>query len=160
MIVAWTVLDKFHPKPTEAAFSTVFTYKFRPKVDSDAIFGKVIDNVSMDVPIKFGDSRSNGFRDIRGTHFVSNERANIGEAYPNSASAISTKNGNTTFTQPEMTSSIGKKNNLFLNGPEYDQIKLRSGVNGLRCRKRRKTNITSPRLIGYKITKSWRSGLS
>ena len=28
----------------------------------------------MDVPIKFGDSSSNGFRDIRGADFASNER--------------------------------------------------------------------------------------
>ena len=33
-----------------------------------------VDNVGMDVPIKFGDSRSNGFQDIRGADFVSNER--------------------------------------------------------------------------------------
>ena len=32
----------------------------------------------MDVPIKFGDSRSNDFRDIRGADFVAkNERTNI-----------------------------------------------------------------------------------
>ena len=43
-----------------------------------------VDNVGMDVPIKFDDSRSNGFRDIRGADFVSNERTNIGKAYPNS----------------------------------------------------------------------------
>ena len=41
-----------------------------------------VDNVGMDVPIKFGDSRSNGFRDIRGVDFASNERMNIGEAKP------------------------------------------------------------------------------
>ena len=39
----------------------------------------------MDVPNKFSDSRSNGFRDIQGADVVSNERTNIGEAYPNSA---------------------------------------------------------------------------
>ena len=44
-----------------------------------------VDNVGMDVPIKFGDSRSNDFRDIRGADFVSNERTNIGEPYPNNA---------------------------------------------------------------------------
>ena len=36
-----------------------------------------VDNVGMDVPIKFGDSSSNGFRgfrDIRRADFVSNER--------------------------------------------------------------------------------------
>ena len=33
-------------------------------------------NVGMEVSIKFGDSTSNGFRDIRGADFVSNERRN------------------------------------------------------------------------------------
>ena len=33
-----------------------------------------VGSVGMDVPIKFDDSRSNGFRDIRGADFVSNER--------------------------------------------------------------------------------------
>ena len=43
-----------------------------------------VGNVGMDVPIKFGDSMSNGFPDIRGADFVSNERT-LAEAYPNSA---------------------------------------------------------------------------
>ena len=39
----------------------------------------------MDVHVKFGDSRSNGFQDSRGADFVSNERTNEqDEAYPNS----------------------------------------------------------------------------
>ena len=33
-----------------------------------------VDNLGMDDPMKFGDSRSNGFRDIRGADFVPNER--------------------------------------------------------------------------------------
>ena len=33
-----------------------------------------VDDVGMDVTIKFGDSSSNGFRDIQGANFVSNER--------------------------------------------------------------------------------------
>ena len=45
----------------------------RLEVDSDVISGIAVDNVSMDVPIKFGNSRSNGFTDIRGADFVSNE---------------------------------------------------------------------------------------
>ena len=32
-----------------------------------------VDNVGMDVPMKFGDTRSSFFRDIRGADFVSNE---------------------------------------------------------------------------------------
>ena len=51
-----------------------FPYNFRPEADSDVISGMAVDNVGMDVPIKFGDSSSNGFRDIRGADFVSNER--------------------------------------------------------------------------------------
>ena len=43
-----------------------------------------VDIVGVDVPVKFGDARSNGFRDTRGADFVSSERTNIGEAYPNS----------------------------------------------------------------------------
>ena len=33
------------------------------------------DNFGMDVPIKFGSARSNGFRDVRGADFASNEQA-------------------------------------------------------------------------------------
>ena len=44
--------------------------------DNDVIAGVGVDNVCTDVYIKLGDSRSNGFRDIRGTDFVSNERTN------------------------------------------------------------------------------------
>ena len=73
------------PKPSEAVFSTVSPYNFRLEVDNDVISGTGIDNVGMDVPVKFGDSRSNGFRNIRGADFTSNERTNIGEAYTNSA---------------------------------------------------------------------------
>ena len=46
----------------------------RPQVDNDVMSGVAVDNVGADVPIKFGGSRSNGFRDIRGAAFVSNER--------------------------------------------------------------------------------------
>ena len=42
--------------------------------DNDVISGVAVENVGMDVPIKFGDSRSNGFRNIQGADFVSNER--------------------------------------------------------------------------------------
>ena len=44
------------------------------EVDNDVISGVAVDNVGVDVCGKFGDSRSNGFRDIRGVDFVSNER--------------------------------------------------------------------------------------
>ena len=70
-----TVLEKFHQKPSEAIFSTVcFYYNFRPEVDHDVISYVAVDNVSMDVRVKCGDSSLNGFRDIRGVDFMSNER--------------------------------------------------------------------------------------
>ena len=59
--------------PSEAAFSTVFPYTFRPEVGNDVMFGTAVDIVGIDVPIKFDDSRSKGFRYIRGAVFVSNE---------------------------------------------------------------------------------------
>ena len=52
---------------------TVFHYNFRPEVDNDVISGVAVDYVSMDVRVKFGDSRSNGSRDIQEADFVSNE---------------------------------------------------------------------------------------
>ena len=54
------------------------SYNFRPEVDNDVIFGVAVGNVGMDVPIKFGYSSSNGFRDIRRASFLSKERTNIG----------------------------------------------------------------------------------
>ena len=74
MILARAILEKFPQKSSEAVKSTVFPYNFRPEVDNDVISDTAVDNVSVDVPIKFGDSRSNGFRDIRGADFVLNER--------------------------------------------------------------------------------------
>ena len=85
MILAWAVLEKFPQKPSEAVKSTVFPYNFRPEVDNDSVSDVAVDNVSKEVPIKFGDSRSNGFWDIREADSLSNERTNIGVAYPNSA---------------------------------------------------------------------------
>ena len=52
----------------------VFAICRRPEIDNDVISGVAVDNVGVDVHIKFGDSRSNRFRDIRGADFVSNER--------------------------------------------------------------------------------------
>ena len=40
---------------------TVFPLNFRLEVDNDVISGKAVDNVGVDVRIKFGDSRSNDF---------------------------------------------------------------------------------------------------
>ena len=47
-----------------------------------------VERVGMDVPVKFGDSRSNGSRAIRGAGFVSNQRTNKVEAYLNRAKRI------------------------------------------------------------------------
>ena len=85
VILAWTVFEKFRPKPSEAVFSTVFFhYNLRSEVDGDIISTAAIDYVSKDVRLKFGDSRSNESLDIRGADFVSNERPNI-KTYPSSA---------------------------------------------------------------------------
>ena len=52
----------------------VFAICRRLEIDNGVISGVAVDNVAVDVPIKFGDSRSNRFRDIRGADFVTNER--------------------------------------------------------------------------------------
>ena len=54
----------------------------RPEVDSDVISGVAVDNVGVHAPIEFGDSRSNGFRYIRGADFVSNERCSNERTLP------------------------------------------------------------------------------
>ena len=59
-----TVIEKFHPKPSEAAFSRD---NFRLEVVSCVISGVAL---SMDVPVNLGDSRSNCSRDVRAAHFV------------------------------------------------------------------------------------------
>ena len=52
-----------------------FRYDFRPEVANDAISDVALDYVRMEeVRVKFGDSMSNCFRDIRGADCVSNER--------------------------------------------------------------------------------------
>ena len=62
------------PETVEGGIFDAFPLNFRLEVGNDVISGTTVDSVAMDVPIKFGDSSSNGFRDIRGTEFVSNER--------------------------------------------------------------------------------------
>ena len=52
----------------------VFAICRRPEIDNEVISGVAVDNVGVDVPIKFGDSTSNRFRGIRGADFVSYER--------------------------------------------------------------------------------------
>ena len=46
---------------------------FRPEVASDVISGMNVEQVGMNVHVKFGDFRSNRFRDIRLPHFVTND---------------------------------------------------------------------------------------
>ena len=53
----YAILEKFHPKPSEAVFLTVSPYNFRPDVDNDVISGLAIDNVGVNVCVKFGDLR-------------------------------------------------------------------------------------------------------
>ena len=55
--IAQTVIEKFHPKQLEAAFSTFFCYNFRPEVVSDVVSSLGVEQVGMDVCVKFGDSR-------------------------------------------------------------------------------------------------------
>ena len=51
--------------------------------------GAAVDNLGTYVPIKLGDSRSNGFQDIRGADFVLNERTNEhDQANPKSAKPL------------------------------------------------------------------------
>ena len=45
-----------------------FHYNFQQEVVSDVISGLDLEQVGMDVSVKFGDSRSNGSRDIRLNH--------------------------------------------------------------------------------------------
>ena len=63
--------------PPEAVGGGIFDSppcNFHPEVDDDIVSGVTVGLVGMDAPIKLGGSRSNGFRDIRGADFVSNER--------------------------------------------------------------------------------------
>ena len=55
-------------------FDSFFHYNFRPEVDTEVISSTTVDNFSLDVPLKFVDSMSNGFRDTQLVDFLSNER--------------------------------------------------------------------------------------
>ena len=78
-------LNRYREIPPQSAAGGIFRrfspYNFRLEVDNDVISCVVEDNVAMNVSVKHGDSRPNGFREIRGADFVSNEHD---EAYPNS----------------------------------------------------------------------------
>ena len=58
-------------------FLQFFHHNFRAEVDNDVLSGLKVDYVGMHIGVKFGDSRSNGSRDIGGAHFGSNERTNM-----------------------------------------------------------------------------------
>ena len=51
---------------------------FRPEAASDVISGVGVEQVGMKVRVKFGDSMSNRYRDIRLPHFVTNEDNDVG----------------------------------------------------------------------------------
>ena len=55
---------------SEGIFDSFFRDNFWPVVDSDVISGVIVDQTGMDVPVKFGDPRSNRSRDIRAAYFV------------------------------------------------------------------------------------------
>ena len=44
-----------------------------PEVGNYVIYSAAVDNVGLNIAVKFGDSRSNGFREIRRAVFMSNE---------------------------------------------------------------------------------------
>ena len=54
-------------------FGKFFRDNLRSELVSDVISGVAVEWVGMNVPIKFGDSRSNRLQDIRATHFVMND---------------------------------------------------------------------------------------
>ena len=57
--------DKFPPKPSEAAVSTVFRDNFRPEIVTDVISGTTVAYTSVDVIVKRGDSGLKRGRFIR-----------------------------------------------------------------------------------------------
>ena len=71
-------LNRSREIPPEAVgcgiFDSFFPYNFRPEIHNDVISDAIVDNVGVDVCVKFGDSRSNGFRYIQGADFVLNKR--------------------------------------------------------------------------------------
>ena len=65
---------KCDSKPPEAAFYAVFRDIFRPEVVSDVISAVAVEQVGLDIRVKFGDSRSNRLRDNRAVKLVMDER--------------------------------------------------------------------------------------
>ena len=81
-----------------------------------------VENVGMDVSIKFIGSRSNGFRDIREAHFVSNERTNMAKLIPIAQNA--TKAFRLKILSPGVVECINwvKMRHKFLN--RWSRIKI------------------------------------
>ena len=79
-------LNRSREIPFEAVgggiFYSFFHHNFGSEVYNDVIFSLAVDNVGMHVCVRFGDSRSNDFRDIRGVDFVSKERTNMTKPIP------------------------------------------------------------------------------
>ena len=69
------------PQAVGSGIFDSFSLYFRPEVDNDVISSVTVDYVGLDVRVKFGDSRSNGSRNIRGADFASSELTNMIEAY-------------------------------------------------------------------------------
>ena len=61
-------------------FRVFFRYNSRPEVDNDATSSVALDYVSIDTYVKYPDSMSNGFQDIRAAHFVMDDERATAEA--------------------------------------------------------------------------------
>ena len=71
-------LKSFREIPPEvvvgAIFDSFFRYNVRSEIDSDVMASVAVYYARVDVSVKFGDSSSIGFPDIREADFASNER--------------------------------------------------------------------------------------
>ena len=82
-----TLLKPFSRNSTRSRgkryFRQCFRFNFRPEVDDNVISHFAVDNLGVDIHVKFGDSRSSGFRFFfRGADFVSNEQTNMTKPIP------------------------------------------------------------------------------
>ena len=62
---------EIEPKAVGGGIFNSFPQNFRPEVDNSVISSVAVDNVSMDIHVKFGDSMSNGSQDIQGADLTS-----------------------------------------------------------------------------------------
>ena len=71
VVLPQTILENFHPKPSDAALSKIFRDNFRQEVDCDVISGLTVYRAGAEVIVKvFFYSRSKRSQDIRAAHFV------------------------------------------------------------------------------------------